>query len=808
MRFHFWIYLSFLAFSLNAQTSTNYPNGKNILFIVSNAHFYGESKMNTANHFAEIVFPYDKLVKAGYHVDFVSPEGGAIPLGYIQTSDPLIKEYLYKKEFMTLLKETKKPSEVHPANYQAVYYGGGGAAMFGVPENEAIQKIAMSVYEEQQGIVAAVCHGSAGLVNLKTKDGKYLVDGKKVNGFPDLFENMDADYYKTFPFSIEKKLAERGGDFQYSKEGWDGFALADGRLITGQDPSAADLVAEKMIAQLATKEKGLSTEATAKLDAIFKNWENPDLPGVVGGLIQNGKILHLKGYGMADMENKIPITPDTKFQIGNLSQQFTAFTILLLEEAGKLSISDDVRKYLPELPDFGHTITLQHLISQSSGLHEYLALKEIAGFGPNEILTNQDVINLIRQQKELDYVPGTQFSLTHTGHILLAEVIKKVTGQSLAAYTKTNIFAPLQMTNTEFKEDFETIIPNAAISYQASENNYKKRLITNATVGTNNLYISGADLVRWYLNFDHPKVGSISLMKKMRSPVTLNNGATFNSFNGQLHYDQQFYHLERGNPAYWNYGLTGGYASNIFTFPEQNLTSFVLGNNNQYNGMPAMTMAYETLADVFPEPPSVDFSKVKTVQLTPRELAAHEGYYWDKNAALARRIYVKNDTLRYARLASQRESLLVPLSKNKFQMVVGSDDVLIISFDQKNGSKRMKFKGGESDPYVYDAYTPVTYNATTLQQFAGRFYCPALNTTYTFAVKDNQLVASHLRKSDISFTPVKKDVFMGSEWYFGGVQFERNEAGEVTGFSVNFDGVKNLTFEKVLSVEQQANKAG
>ena len=102
MRLHFWIYLSLLAFSLNAQTTTNYPNGKNILFIVSNAHFYGETKMNTANHFAEIVFPYDKLVKAGYHVDFVSPEGGAIPIGYIQTSDPLIKEYLYKKEFMTL----------------------------------------------------------------------------------------------------------------------------------------------------------------------------------------------------------------------------------------------------------------------------------------------------------------------------------------------------------------------------------------------------------------------------------------------------------------------------------------------------------------------------------------------------------------------------------------------------------------------------------------------------------------------------------------------------------------------------------
>ena len=151
---------------------------------------------------------------------------------------------------MAQLKHTKKPMDIDPKNYQAVYYGGGGAAMFGVPENEAIQNIAMSVYEKQNGIIAAVCHGSAGLVNLKTKNGAYLIKGKKVNGFPDLFENMEADYYKTFPFSIEKMIEKRGGTFQYSKEGWDGFAIADGRLITGQDPSAAALVAEKMIAQM------------------------------------------------------------------------------------------------------------------------------------------------------------------------------------------------------------------------------------------------------------------------------------------------------------------------------------------------------------------------------------------------------------------------------------------------------------------------------------------------------------------------------------------------------------------------------
>lgn len=235
---------------IEAKKITLPTDGEKILFIVSNAHYYGDSKMNTANHFAEIVFPYDKLVKAGYTVDFVSPEGGAIPLGYIQTSDPLIKQYLYDHNFMELLKTTKKPTQVNPADYQAVYYGGGGAAMFGVPENKAIQQITMAVYEKHQGIVSAVCHGSAGLANLKTKDGNYLVAGKKVNGFPDLFEDLKADYYQTFPFSIEKQLELRGATFQYSKAGWDGFLVVDDRLITGQDPSAAALVAEKIIERL------------------------------------------------------------------------------------------------------------------------------------------------------------------------------------------------------------------------------------------------------------------------------------------------------------------------------------------------------------------------------------------------------------------------------------------------------------------------------------------------------------------------------------------------------------------------------
>lgn len=232
--------------SINFENNLNLENNR-ILFIVSNQHTYGNTDINAANHFAEIVLAYDVLKQKEYNIDFVSPEGGAIPIGYLNTSDSIEKHYLYDFEFMNLLKNTLKPKEINPSNYKAVYFSGGGAAMFGVPENKNIQKIVMEVYEKNKGVVSAICHGTAGLVNLKTRDGKFLYEGKKVNGFPDLFENMDAEYYKQFPFSIEQIIMARGGDFSYSKEGWDKYSIADGRLITGQDPTAAVSVAKKII---------------------------------------------------------------------------------------------------------------------------------------------------------------------------------------------------------------------------------------------------------------------------------------------------------------------------------------------------------------------------------------------------------------------------------------------------------------------------------------------------------------------------------------------------------------------------------
>lgn len=777
--------------------STGYAQ-KKILFVTSNHAFYGDSKIPTANHFEEIVIPYDLFVKAGFGVDFVSPKGGAIPIGYLNSSDSIQKKYLYDTPFMDKLERTLKPSDIKADDYSVIFYSGGGAAMFGVAENQTIQSIARKIYSKN-GIVAAICHGTAGLAYLKDDAGKSLYSGKKITGFPDKFEGREKEYYKTFPFAIDQAIKTNEGNFVYSDKGWDSFTVVDGRFVTGQDPSAASKMTYEIIALIESNTSAIGKETSKNLNKVFSEWDNAaNKPGVAGGLLRNNEVIYLKGFGSADVNQQVSITTDTKFQLGAMSKQFTAFAILLLEEQGKLSLSDDVHKYLPQLPEFGHELTIKHLLSQSSGLHDFLALKEIAGWRDKDVFTHQDALDLIFRQKKLDYIPGTKFSQTSSGLILLTEVVKQATGQTLAAFSQEHIFKPLGMSNTLFCDDSEMMIPNVAVAYQSGKNGLKNNRNNLSITGTTNLYTSVADLSRWYLNFESPIVGSKKLIKMMTSPVTLNDGkTTFTPTAGTLLYGQQHQHIERGVPKIWTFGLEGGYASNIFIFPNQRVTSFVLGNNNRYNGSLAMNMAIEVMGDMFPEPPSIDFTKIKTIKLTSQQLETYSGNYWDNEHVAARTVYVKNDTLRYKSLGSKDESLLVPLSENTFQMMVDGDDVIKVRFRSEGGTRKLVYTSGPSDEYVYEAYTPPVHSSSALAEFTGTFYCKTLKASYTLSQNESGLVTSNKNQPVISLTPILADLFLSSTRNFGAIHFVRDKKQNITGFYLNSDRIKNLFFEKI-----------
>ncbi|WP_206099673.1 nuclear transport factor 2 family protein [Rheinheimera riviphila] len=232
-----------------ATKNTSIQNGVRVLFILSSAHFHGNSTLPAGVSFPEIVHAYQTFKKAGYTVEFVSPEGGAVPLSYINTSDPLHKMYLYDSDLMFALKHTKKAVQLQAKDYRAVHYVGGSNAMYGVADNAEISRLVMEIYEQHQGIISAVCHGTAGIVHLKTKDGKYLVDGKRISGLPEDYEIKTADYFKEFPFLIKQTILDRNGTFHFGKKD-EPYLEVDGRIITGQNYQSSALVAEAIIKQL------------------------------------------------------------------------------------------------------------------------------------------------------------------------------------------------------------------------------------------------------------------------------------------------------------------------------------------------------------------------------------------------------------------------------------------------------------------------------------------------------------------------------------------------------------------------------
>lgn len=224
-------------------------NGVRVLFILSSAHFHGNSKIPAGVSFPEIVNAYHSFKQAGYTVEFVSPQGGAVPLAYIDTSDELYKAHLYDSDLMFALGHTKQAHQLRATDYRAVHYIGGSNAMYGVADNAEISKLVMEIYEEHNGIISAVCHGTAGIVHLKTKDGKYLVDGKRISGSPEDYEIKSADYFKQFPFLIKQTVLDRNGTFHFGKRD-EAYIEVDGRIVTGQNHQSSALVAEAIIKQL------------------------------------------------------------------------------------------------------------------------------------------------------------------------------------------------------------------------------------------------------------------------------------------------------------------------------------------------------------------------------------------------------------------------------------------------------------------------------------------------------------------------------------------------------------------------------
>lgn len=240
-------FLSTLSSGVTAQTKKVKKMEKKILFVVTSHDKKGSTGEPTGFYLGEAAHPWEVLHDAGYVIDFVSPKGGKAPVDGFDLTDPVNKKFWENAEYHKKIENTLKPSDVKPGDYAAIYYAGGHGAMWDFADNTALQQIAAAIYEKG-GIVGAVCHGPAGLVNIKLSNGKYLVDGKKINAFTNEEEEA-VGLTKVVPFLLEDGLIKHGAKFEKSGL-WQVHVTADNRVVTGQNPQSAKGVGEAILTEL------------------------------------------------------------------------------------------------------------------------------------------------------------------------------------------------------------------------------------------------------------------------------------------------------------------------------------------------------------------------------------------------------------------------------------------------------------------------------------------------------------------------------------------------------------------------------
>lgn len=308
------------------------------------------------------------------------------------------------------------------------------------------------------------------------------------------------------------------------------------------------------------------------IDKVFATWNTRESPGCALGVYQNGRIVYERGYGMADLENDVPITPASVFYVGSLSKQFTAMAAALAIQQGKLSADDPIRKYLPELPSYADQITVRHLVHHTSGLRDYNTLFSIAGRRGDEAYDNPTVLRITARQKALNFEPGTEYLYSNTGYTLLAVVVERATKRPFAEYAEQQIFKPLGMTVSHFHTDAGRLVKGRANAYAVGQGGTRLDTPSNERAGAGGVFTSVRDLLHWDENFYTARVGGKALIEQVQTPGKLKNGKaleyawglTIGSYRGAKTVDHG--------------GSLGGYRAHLIRFPEHHTSVAALCN--------------------------------------------------------------------------------------------------------------------------------------------------------------------------------------------------------------------------------------
>lgn len=533
---------------------------------------------------------------------------------------------------------------------------------------------------------------------------------------------------------------------------------------------------------------GQSPDSLAtRVDSVFEPWNHTNTPGCALGVSRGGVPLYERAYGMANLEYGIAITPASIFHVASISKQFTAMAVLLLAERGRVSLDDDVRKYIPELPDYGDRITIRHLLTHTSGLRDQWDLLNLAGWREDDVITEDDVLNIVIRQRGLNFRPGTRYLYSNTGFTLLAIIVKRVSGQSLRVFADSNIFQPLGMTHTHFHDDHTMLVPNRTSAYQPRPGGgWKVSIPVFDTYGATSLFTTTGDLLRWEQDFTAPAVGDAPLLTSMQAPTILTTGDTssygFGLFTGRY----------RGLRTVGHDGADAGYRADVVRFPDQGLAVVALCNLSDidpasltrrvaaiYLGVPSPVETPSTASRPTPVPRSRD------------QLASYAGVYYNPLNDAIRRVVLRDSQLVYARGEGY---VLTPVSQTRFLFPEQPIAVEFVAATGRGPQEMQVLVQGER-PVVYQRVPSFAVSATPLTEFAGNYRSEELEITYTLAVQDSGLVIRTRKARDIVVRPVFADAFQGDD--IGLLRFTR--AGRrATGFTVSTGRVRGVRFDRVV----------
>lgn len=536
----------------------------------------------------------------------------------------------------------------------------------------------------------------------------------------------------------------------------------------------------------------------AKVDALFAPWKGLGSPGAAVAVVKDGLVVYRKGFGCAQLEYGIPITPSTVFHVASVSKQFTAMAVTMLEAEGKLSADDDIRKYLPETADFGAPVTIRHLLNHTSGLRDQWELAIMSGKRMDDVLTQDFLLDRIRRQRELNFGPGGRFLYSNSGYTLLAEIVSRVSGRPFTDWTRDRIFAPLGMTSTRFHLDHTEIVRDRAYSYDGDlKEGFRNAPLNYANVGATSLFTTVEDMANWIRNYEDRKVGGQAVWEKMLAKGRLADGTTIDYARGLMH------GAYRGLETIGHSGGDAGFASHVIYFPGQRFGVAVFSNLGSFDpGAMALRIADIYLAPQFAAaaPAAAVESKAppaagpapEPVTLAPGSLEAFAGTYW-LESNLVRKLVVEKDNLVYVR-SNDNKSDLAPVSPTRFRML-GVPGEVFIDFTDKSGGRYAAFVFTESNGQKIGAKRVEPFEPTEAQlgEYAGTYYSGELDVRYVVSARAGALRIKPGLGEEVEAGPLKKDSFAASRFR---IEFDRDGQGRISGLRVSTGRVLNLKFTR------------